>query len=208
MTLAVPPGLGNVNPRKPAGLELKPYSENVMTLGSIVEGVQLALIVRDLTCSIPLQELEVLEIVVLALPETTLAVFDPEVVHPIAVNVIVVHSGPVPFVVRGGEKVNPPVIWVHVTLPVATPPDWLELELHPAAQKATTANSRRTTDPHPRRAVMTGLPCGCPGPRRWIETVVGFDHERVSSEVEQTASSIRLAPPWGTRRRVFEEWVV
>ena len=152
VTFALPPGFGNVNPKAPEGLELNPYSEKVTTLGRILAGVQIALTVSGLTLRIPLQALDALEIVVVALPFATLATFDPDGVHPSALKTTVVDSALFPFAVSGGENLNAPVTRVQVMLPVAIVPRVeLEPELHPVANITIRASAVSNTDiPSPR----------------------------------------------------------
>jgi hypothetical protein len=144
VTLAVPPGLGNVNPPAPEGLELTLYSEKVMTLGWMLAGVQLALMVRDLKVSTRLQAFDMLEIVVVTLPLVTPGTFDPDVVHLVAVKTMTVDKALPPLAVSRGEKASAPVIWLQVTLPVAMmTAAGLGLELQPVAKTATRASAGR-----------------------------------------------------------------
>ena len=139
-----------MNPKTPVRLEEAPYSEKVMRLGRIVAGVQLTLIVREFVVSTRLQAFDGLEIVVVALPPVTLETLDPEVMHPIAVNVTAVSSVLAPPVVSGGENASAPVILVHVTLPVATVPvTGFALELQLVANIASNVGARRETDLDP-----------------------------------------------------------
>lgn len=159
VTLVVPPGLGNVNPMAPEWLDATAYSENVMTLGRIVAGVQVTLTVREFVVSTRLQAFDGLEIVVVALPSVTLETLEPEVVHPTAVNLTAVESALLPVVVSGGENASPPVMSVQVTPPVATVPgDGPELELQPVANAATKASERSGADFHSRITDMARPP--------------------------------------------------
>ena len=142
--MAVPPGLGNVKPPAPERLELTLYSEKVMTLGWIFAGVQVAVMVSDLSVSTRLQAFDMLDIVVVTLPLVTLETFDPDVVHLWAVNTMAVDKALPPLVVSRGEKASAPVISVHVTLPVAMVTDaGFELELQPVAKTATRVGARK-----------------------------------------------------------------
>jgi hypothetical protein len=107
------------------------------------------LTVRALEVSRPLQEFEVLEIVVAARPLVTLETFDRVVLHPEAIKVIAMDSGLFPFVESGGENARAPEISVHVTLPVALVLfAGREPELQAAVDMVTTPSEMRNAHPH------------------------------------------------------------
>jgi hypothetical protein len=128
----------------------------VITLGRIVAGDQVTLMVRDLEVSRPVQAFDVLAIVAVALPLVTLGTFDPDTVHPFDVKVIAVDPALVPLVVSGGENATCPVMLVQVTLPAATVTvAEVGLELHPVANTATRPSGRRNTNLDVRLMDMT-----------------------------------------------------
>jgi hypothetical protein len=184
VTLAVPPGLGKVNPPAPERDELKLYSEKLMTLARIFAGVQVALTVRDLKVSTRLQAFDVLDIVVVTLPLVTVGTFDPDVVHPVAFKAIAVDKVLPPLVVSRGENARPPVRWVHVTLPVATVAG-LESELQPVAKMATRASGRRKAHFDSLRTDMA------PPPWQPLRAPKAFDHDGSGDSDPRASSSIR-----------------
>jgi hypothetical protein len=92
----------------------------VRTLGRIVEGDHVMVMVRGRDVISPVHEFVVLEMVAAAEEPVTAGPLDPVVVHPLARKEMAVDSAVVPFVVRGGENVSAPVVPVHETSPVLT----------------------------------------------------------------------------------------
>jgi hypothetical protein len=92
----------------------------VRTLGRIVDGDHVMVMVRARGVSRPVHELVGLEIVAVAVDAVTAGALDPDAVHPAAWRLMAVDSAAVPLVVRGGENVRDPVMPVQAMVPEAT----------------------------------------------------------------------------------------